>query len=213
MKLKTSIFKMWGAILLLGFFIGLSWELYEGGFANPVDSEILSLFIKSRTPLVNKLSVFITSIGSSQFTILISVISTIILLVAHKKRDALFVIISCMGAGLLSFSLKFLFHRVRPESVSRLVDVNDYSYPSGHTIISVALFLSLFFVSKKYFKKSISSVFLLLSTSILIILVGLSRVYLGVHYPSDVLGSLLLGSGWVWGLYSVFEQQKESKDK
>lgn len=103
--------------------------------------------------------------------------------------------INLIAVSLLNILLKLIFQRPRPD-VLRLVYSCGYSFPSGHAMISAAfygylLYLSMLFLKKPW--KQVISFFLVL----LISLIGVSRIYLGVHYASDVIGGLLAGFGWL----------------
>lgn len=93
--------------------------------------------------------------------------------------------------------LKALIHRPRPTIIERLGDAGWYSYPSGHTMLAPILWSFGFLLLAEAVANRVAKGVLVVGAVLLPILIGTSRVYLGVHYPSDVLGALSLGSAWV----------------
>lgn len=102
-----------------------------------------------------------------------------------------------LGGGMaFNLLLKWLYHRERP-SIHRLVEESGYSFPSGHSMAAflffgmMAMLLTLFVVSRA------AKAVIILAAVVLILLVGISRIYLGVHYPSDVLAGFAAGGVWL----------------
>ncbi|MDO5576544.1 MAG: phosphatase PAP2 family protein, partial [Fibrobacter sp.] len=121
-----------------------------------------------------------------------------------KKRHLTFLfslVISLLGAQFLYFALKDLFNRPRP-SFPHLIHYSGYSFPSGHSTIAIVFYcIIIFFLYKnKPVSKHISKVICVLVSAI-IFLIGISRIYLGVHYFSDVAGGYLTGFIWLMALY------------
>jgi len=106
-------------------------------------------------------------------------------------------VVTMAGVGLLNVLLKDLFHRHRPVFENPLVTLNDYGFPSGHTMGVTVLcgFLALFFAT--LVRSTISRIAIFLTAALIITLVGLSRMYLGAHYLSDVSGAFAAGVCWL----------------
>ena len=200
------------ACFSLGLFIKLTWELHEDGSVTSLDGLILTQIGKFRMARLNGPAVDITALGSPTVMALICLIAFAILWLLRNRRGATFLFLSAAGAGLGVTLLKLLIQRPRPNIIPHLVEVTDYSYPSGHTIASTAVFLSLALLASRHFTDWKERAVLFLIAGILIGLVAFSRLYLGVHYPSDVLSGLLLGSGWTFSL-AVFLFAKPPKGK
>lgn len=150
---------------------------------------------------------FITRLGSFEVIVLFLVFIAIFW---RQKRNSLFLILCMVMEAALNFGLKFIFQRPRP-SVLHLVEESGYSFPSGHamTITTFGLLLIFFLWQSKLSKskKILGSIFL----GLLILLVCLSRVYLGVHYASDILAGFLLGSAFsLFCCYFYLHQKKLS---
>ena len=103
---------------------------------------------------------------------------------------------SVVGASVLNAGLKSLLHRPRPELVPHLAVVSNASFPSGHAMISAAIYLTLGAMLAETQPRRSARIFLMLFSALLVLAIGLSRIYLGVHWPSDVLAGWCLGSVW-----------------
>jgi undecaprenyl-diphosphatase len=137
----------------------------------------------------------ITALGSVTVLSLV-VIAVVGFLILQRKYDAMrFVIASVVGSVLLSTVLKMLFARERPD-VPHLVYVSSASFPSGHAMLSATVYLALGALLAAIEPKRSTRAYLLSVAMLLTFLVGLSRVYLGVHYPTDVLAGWTAGMVW-----------------
>ena len=116
------------------------------------------------------------------------------------------------GAGLWMLLAKGIIERARPDIVPHLVQVAGFSYPSGHSIAAAAMYLTIMILVTRHFPALRDRLVLLLLALAVILLVGLSRVYLGVHYPSDVLSGLSLGAAWAF-LLAGFASLVEPRHK
>lgn len=119
------------------------------------------------------------------------------------RRHISLLLFSVLGMALLSSLLKLLFQRPRQDIFEPIVLQTSYSFPSGHSASAVALFglMSLFLWRSRHYLAAVLC-------WIWVLLVMLSRIYLGAHYPSDVLASLALGIVWIILLYSVRPRQR-----
>ena len=134
--------------------------------------------------------VFFTSVTILGNTSII-IILVVILLILLKDRYRYLVVGITAFTALSNQILKNIFRRPRPE-VLRLIKQGGYAYPSGHAMISVALYGFLIYYVHHKVKNKYLKIFLISVLSILIILIGISRIYVGVHYPSDILGGYIL---------------------
>jgi len=159
-----------------------------------LDMAISQFFYSFRTPLLTQVMVFISFLGAD----FILVISTIIVILfswrKHKHESVLFSIMLIFGA-ILNVFLKQVFQRPRP-TIDPLIDVSSYSFPSGHAMNSLVFYLTLAYFTY-HFTRRIKYSFIAMCFSLVIIaLIGLSRVYLGVHYPTDVAAGYVAGLLW-----------------
>ncbi|WP_085521912.1 phosphatase PAP2 family protein [Tuberibacillus sp. Marseille-P3662] len=153
------------------------------------------------------LFVVITYIGSGYVAFPLTGIIVIFLLLRKNYGMAGLLVLNLLGVRQLNRLLKLIFARPRPD-LEHLVTVSYYSFPSGHAMNSIAFFGLLAYLLRSRLKnKGYDFRFIWLAAALLIFLIGLSRVYLGVHYPMDVLGGFLAGGSWLCFtllLHSVF---------
>ena len=117
---------------------------------------------------------------------------------AHRRMYGALILVvgSTLGALLISTLLKNLFDRPRPTLVAHLMTVHSSSFPSGHSMLSATVYLTLGTLLGQFVQERFLKAYFLLVAIALTILVGISRVYLGVHYPSDVLAGWSAGLAW-----------------
>lgn len=138
----------------------------------------------------------LTSLGGVTVLTLITSLSVIYLLLIRKRITALVVLISVLGGWLISNTLKLGVARPRPDLVPHLVEVNDLSFPSGHAMLSAVTYLTLGLLLAQMQPSRAARYYFVVVAILLTLTIGLSRVYLGVHYPTDVLGGWSAGSAW-----------------
>lgn len=157
------------------------------------DRMILDFIYQYSSPSLDRLFLFVTSLGS---TVMVTAVSAAIAgYLLHKKmvRQAMIMIIGVGGAGFITRSLKLLFERARPDLWTQIITETSYSFPSGHAMGSSAL---AFCVVAILWRTKWRTVAIVIS-GIYVFIIGLSRLYLGVHYPSDILAAWLIALVWV----------------
>ena len=137
-----------------------------------------------------------TALGGSAVLTLVTVVAVAYLLVARKAAIALFVLAAVIGGSLLNVFLKSGFDRARPDLVAHLVKVQSPSFPSGHAMNSAIVYLTLGSLLARAVPERRLKAFALGTGVVLTLLVGSSRVYLGVHWPTDVLAGWAVGAAW-----------------
>ena len=138
----------------------------------------------------------VTSLGSTAVLVLVSVAVIGFLLMVRKRGAALLVLGSIGGGVLLSTILKNVFERTRPDLVPHAVHVYTASFPSGHAMLSAVTYLTLGALLTRVQPQRRVKAYLLTVAVVLTVLIGVSRVYLGVHWPTDVLAGWCIGSAW-----------------
>lgn len=138
----------------------------------------------------------ITALGSYAVLGLLFLSVIAYLLMSRERATALWVSASVIGGVLLSNALKFVFARPRPELVSHAARVFSSSFPSGHATLSAVTFLTLGALLASTHESQRIRVFFIGIAVAITIAIGLSRIYLGVHYPADVLAGWCIGAAW-----------------
>jgi undecaprenyl-diphosphatase len=148
----------------------------------------------------------ITVLGGGTILTLMTFMVVAYLFTAKRVRTAVFVIGAVSGGAILSSVLKSLFGRPRPDVVSHLVDVSSASFPSGHAMNSALTYLTLGVLLAKTETNPAVRIYLISMAVVLTVLVGISRVYLGVHWPTDVIAGWCVGSLWALGCSLIAER-------
>tara|TARA_Y100000815_G_scaffold275529_2_gene314336 strand:- start:90 stop:773 length:684 start_codon:yes stop_codon:yes gene_type:complete len=184
-------------------FIELTEELKSQYLAN-WDTNISEVVQLYRSPFLTKYFVFVTNVGDTIGYLIIFTLCTIIFYVAFKSWKYVVQLAVVMILALSSnLILKQLINRSRPD-VEHLVTVETFSYPSGHAMIAMAFYgLLIYLISQFQIKKIWKSLLITLSV-ILILSIGISRIYLGVHFPSDIAGGYIAGFIWVVFCVMIF---------
>ncbi len=162
------------------------------------------------SPPLTRAMIFISFLGGDGLTAA-AILSVIAFLVFRWKREALWMVVTILGALVLDLSLKYAFHRPRP--VPFFVPVPyTYSFPSGHSLFSFCFYGVLAGLLTRRIRSRMGRVLIWTLAAVLVAAIGLSRVYLGVHYPSDVIAGYLAASLWVSTLVALDRVRVELKD-
>jgi undecaprenyl-diphosphatase len=138
----------------------------------------------------------ITSLGGATVLTLMTIAVTGFLLIDAKRGAAILVLGSVIGGVALSSILKLGIDRPRPDLVAHLVEVHTASFPSGHAMLSAVVYLTLGALLSRVERPRRIKIYVLSVAVILALLIGVSRVYLGVHWPTDVLAGWCAGATW-----------------
>ncbi len=139
----------------------------------------------------------ITALGSAPVVTLVAVLGTALLWTAERRFEAIWLAVASAGGGLLVRLSKLAFDRERPEAATALADYAGTSFPSGHTLMATALYLTLACIAARGAAPATRRA-LFAAALLLALLVAASRVYLRVHFPSDVIAGLAFGTAWAW---------------
>ena len=153
-----------------------------------IDKLAYHLFIeKLRNDKLTTFMKLATKLSNPEVMIIIAIISILfcIKLIKNKKLS-LGIILNLAGITIINQILKFIFRRERPSGY-RLIEMSGYSFPSGHAMASLAFYGLLIYITKRLVKNKYLKILLITLNIAIIILIGVSRIYLGVHYLSDVL--------------------------
>jgi len=145
----------------------------------------------------------ITALGSVSVLFLVTVAVVVGLWLQRRRAAMWLVLVSTVGGALLSTLLKVAFGRERPGVVPHLTEVLTASFPSGHAMLSAVVYLTLGVLLARLVERPWARAWCLVVALGLTLLVGLSRLYLGVHYPTDVLGGWAAGMAWALLCWTV----------
>ncbi len=156
-------------------------------------------------PALDRFFVFVSAIGYAWGVVPVDIALTAGLLVARRWREATFAGASFAGSALLNMATKQFFQRSRPTLWESIAPEHTFSFPSGHAMgsatLAMVVVLLCWHTRWRWLAVALAGSFALL--------VGVSRIYLGVHYPSDILGGFAAGIAWVSGAYLVLFRIRE----
>ena len=191
-------------ILLISVIVLFLLDLYFilSGCSKGIDSNVAIFFANHNNIVLTNIFKFISFICSPKFMILVNVCLFIFIIL--KKKYKLFLInVASIASVVVNNIIKIIIKRERPNFLV-LSNETSYSFPSGHSMISILFFGSIIYLVNKYNIKYRKTITILLS--IFIILVGLSRLYLGVHFLTDVIGGYLCGFIALIIIIMIFER-------
>ena len=145
----------------------------------------------------------ITALGSTVVLALMVLVVVGFLAMTRRAYAALTVLLSVAGGVLVSQGLKLAFARPRPDLVPHGTEIYTASFPSGHAMMAAVVYLTLGALLARTQPSRSVKVYILVVAVVLAVLVGVSRVYLGVHWPTDVLAGWVLGGVWAFGCWLV----------
>ena len=173
-------------ICLIIFFIFIT-TLVIFNKINFIDSSVYNFLISFKNDSLTNFFRFVTKFSNVAFL----VIFVLIVLLILRNKDAVFVIFNLIFLRLLNYVIKVIIKRDRP-NILRLIKIGEYSFPSGHAMISMGVYGYLIYLIYKKINNLYIKYLGIIILSLLIILIGISRIYLGVHYFSDVVAGYTL---------------------
>ncbi|MFF2088352.1 phosphatase PAP2 family protein [Nocardia sp. NPDC058176] len=184
--------------------IALTWQVCADTGITVIDQRILDWMIAHRGEPLTTVTEVITDLGDTLSMTVLAVIVVIGFVLRGAPRTAVLVGVTSLGAGVLVRVIKPLVDRQRPPELTRLVVEPSLSYPSGHTlgttaVVGIVALTVLPHVRRRWVRRTAAVIAVLFA-----IAVGLSRVYLGVHWSTDVLAGWLIGLLWVTVCVTVF---------
>lgn len=160
-----------------------------------VDAELLRWMAGLRGPGLSVVAVQVTGLASTAAILVVVAVAWSLLEAGGRRGAGLLLVTSIVGGKALQLGLKALFRRPRPSVVAHLVAVHSSSFPSAHAMMSAITYLTLaHLVAREAGPALRRSAWC--GASLLVVLVGVSRIYLGVHHPTDVLAGWLAGVAW-----------------
>lgn len=156
---------------------------------NAIDETIYNLIFKLFSTPTTFIMTFISHLGSATILILLCIIFYILL---KDKKLALIIMLNLAIVYLLNVIIKMIIARPRPD-ILRLVYETGYSFPSGHAMVATGFYGFLIYIANKKIKNKALRRCITILLTLLIFLIGISRIYLGVHYATDIIGAFIIG--------------------
>lgn len=170
-----------------------------------LDRSVAAWMRAARSPRLTQSMTDITALGSVSVLVAVFVGVVGILLLRRDGRSLLNFLVVGAGALFIPRVLKIVFDRPRPDFAERLVWVTDLSFPSGHAFGAAAIYAFLVIYAFTHLRGALERTFAAGFAMALIVLVGFSRIYLGAHHTTDVLGGLAAGLAWTFAVAFLFE--------
>ena len=191
--LVLSALALWG-------FGELADEVLEGT-TRALDLAVLRWMEARATPALDEVAVEITALGSYAPVVALALVASAFLWAEGRRRSVALLWIANGGAVLLTTVMKNVFRRERPTLFAHGVDVTTFSFPSGHALQSMVAYATLAYLVGRVASSRALRLTTFAVAALVIVLVGTTRMYLGVHYPTDVLAGFAVG--WVWATVCV----------
>ncbi|MFD0049688.1 phosphatase PAP2 family protein [Actinomycetes bacterium NPDC127524] len=212
MNLKKLLAKGYAVSIFSIIVFGLISIFVHGDKVKGFDDSIISFVQGFEAPSLTVIMKFFSWIGSTE---IVAILSIVILLVLYKflhhRLELILFIAVIGGTAVLNQVLKMLFHRSRP-SLHRLADAQGFSFPSGHSMEAVALYGVLAFLLWRHIPSAWGRRILAFLSVCMILAIGISRIYLGVHYPSDVIGAYFASIFWLTVSIWIFQRYKDRQE-
>lgn len=174
-------------IISLILFIFITYAIFNNKITE-LDQLVHSHILNMRNDTLTNTLIIITNISSAYSLIVITIL---LLAIIKKKKIPLLIALNLISAYIINATAKIIFTRPRPSGIN-LIEESGFSYPSGHAMISMSYFGFIAYLIYKNSNNKIAKSILIIALFITILTIGFSRIYLGVHYLSDVIGGFLL---------------------
>ncbi len=188
-----------GALLavLAAIVLGLADGASESNGLASIDPPVWQWMIDRRTPALTTIAIVVTTVGSTVAMTVIAIATIVFLLIKRRFGDAVLVAVVAAGAGFLVTVGKATVGRVRPPAEFRLVTETNESFPSGHALASAAILGVVLVVLLPSISSRAWRIGVLVGVGLFALCIGLSRLYLGVHWATDVIGGWVTGLAWL----------------
>ena len=212
--LEIRVLLIWFSIIgALWAFLALGDEIGEGG-TRALDQQLISPLRTSINggeaigpPWFQDSMRDVTALGGVTFLALMTIVVVLSLFFHRKRREGIIVAMTAISAQTSIELFKFLYARPRPDPVQPPLHAYTASFPSGHTAESTAIFLTVATVIATFEAKDNTKILAYTVATFAILAIGFSRVYLGMHWPTDVLGGWVLGTAWALAAWTALRMK------
>jgi membrane-associated phospholipid phosphatase len=199
-------------VLICGWCFGEIAEDVSHGAIVQVDRQVAVWFQQHASPTVTQVARTISFFGSVGWLTAVSIGLALFLVSRRDWLNASLVALVMLGGSTLNLVLKHFFHRERPVLENPLVTLSSYGFPSGHTMGATLLYGLLALLAWKNVRNRAARFACVSGACLWILLIGLTRIYLGAHYLTDVLGALAAGLLWLVVCWTAFETLRWRRD-
>lgn len=203
--------------ILLEYFIDLT-EMLQNDQLARFDQRVTDWVFTYRTETMNRFFLVITAFGNAQsYFIIVPVVAIILYAYGHRWHLSIMATIILLSTSLLNILIKNIIARPRPLESLRLIEAFNFSYPSGHSMGATAFYGFLVYLVIQFTRRLWLKIVLVVLLVFLILAIGLSRIYLGVHFPSDVLAGFIAGIIWLaifimaFSIFRFFRRRSENE--
>jgi membrane-associated phospholipid phosphatase len=198
------------AASLFGYFF---FEIVDDVFFDPLegdteahefDAAVAQYLMQFRSERLTQIAIDLTALGSVSVLVVFGTLAYAVIIGTRDFIGFLHISVALLGALIWPVILKPFFGRDRPALVDQLVAVGDLSFPSGHAFGAAAAYATFAFFCARFLRARSAEIFCYLFVLLLVCVVGVTRIYLGVHYTSDVLAGLTAGGAWAFFVAAAF---------
>lgn len=192
-------------LMVLGWLCREVWEREAFGF----DTTVLLWLHRWANPVLDAVMLKITTLGNPRFVVVVVVLSLGWLWWKQLRLEAKMFMIACLGALILNQGLKLFFAKPRPQLWPRLITESSFSFPSGHALGSLVLYGFLAYVLAMQFPRLAHWIYSIAAG--IIAAIGISRLYLGIHWPTDVVAGYAVGFLWLMFCVAILKLQSQAR--
>jgi undecaprenyl-diphosphatase len=183
------------AIIGTALFVALASYVRSGG-SQTFDESVIRWLTAHHTEGLDAAMLEITALGTGVVVMMVVVVAALFLVLTDHRYSAILLLASTFGGLVLNAVLKLGFNRPRPSIVVPVVHAVSSSFPSGHAMSAAIVYTTVAYLAARLHKRTWARWLVMAAAFIVIALISISRMYLGVHYPSDVLAGVVVGLAW-----------------
>jgi undecaprenyl-diphosphatase len=203
-KYAHNAYAAFGVFLLAGAAIAIAgtWAFAElashvsTGRTLAFDDAVLRWIGARRAPSLDAVMLEVTSLGTASVVAMVVGVAALFLWLNKHKHSAILLIVATIGGVLLNNLLKYGFERPRPDIIPWVAKATFYSFPSGHAMSATVVYSTVAYLAARLQRTFAARFSIMAIAALVILLICVSRLYLGVHYPSDVIAGVIIGLSW-----------------
>ena len=200
----NNVYATFGIFLVIGGLLAIAGTFgfaqlaghVRSGSTQAFDDTVLSWIGKQRTPVLDSVMLEITALGTGTVVMMVVFVAGLFLWLNQHKHSAALLVIATLGCLLLNNLLKAGFGRPRPDVIAWSTHASFYSFPSGHAMSATVVYSTVAYLAARLQRTHKARVAMMATALLIILLICVSRLYLGVHYPSDVIAGMVIGLAW-----------------